>query len=182
MNILLLPASLRKDSLNSKLCRIVGRRLQENHGSQVNLADLKCLALPPYDGDIESAEGIPDGVNTLVAQIREAQAIVVGSPEYNGSISGILKNTIDWVSRVKPNPLKGKYVLLLSASPGALGGIRGLWHSRVPFEALGCHVYPEMLALGKASEVISPDLQILDEKVRANLERLADEFVSHIAR
>lgn len=182
MNILLLPASLRKDSLNSKLCRIVGRRLEQNHDYKVSLADLKCLALPPYDGDVESAEGIPSGVNTLVDQIRGAEAIIVGSPEYNGSISGILKNTIDWISRVKPNPLKGKYVLLLSASPGAMGGIRGLWHSRVPFEALGSYVYPEMLAVGKASEIISADLQVSDEKVKMNIERLADEFVGHIKR
>ncbi len=118
--------------------------------ASADFLDLRDYPMPIYDGDQEQEDGIPGPVQRLAAKIIEADGLIVPAPEYNGSISSVLKNTIDWLSRVKPMPLKGKHLLLLSASPGGCGGVRGLWHSRVPFEALGVHVFPEMMSLPNA--------------------------------
>jgi NAD(P)H-dependent FMN reductase len=82
---------------------------------------------------------------------------LIASPEYNFSLPGVLKNAIDWLSRAKPMVLKGKRALLLSASPSLVGGNRGLWALRVPLEAIGVHVYPDMFSLASAPEAMSDD-------------------------
>jgi NAD(P)H-dependent FMN reductase len=112
-----------------------------------DIANLNDLSIPLYSGDIE-AVGIPDNVQKLAKCIDQAQALIIASPEYNYSISGVLKNVIDWVSRVRPMPLKQKPILLMAASPGQIAGIRGLWQTRIPLEGLGNYVYPEMFSLG----------------------------------
>jgi chromate reductase len=82
------------------------------------------LAFPVYNADIED-KGFPEGVKTLASAVAGCDAVVISSPEYNGGMSGVLKNTLDWVSRIKPMPWKGKPLFLMAASPGALGGTRG---------------------------------------------------------
>ena len=146
--------------------------------AEVQYIDLQALEIPIYDGDLETATGLPLGVQKICAEIKAADALLISTPEYNGSISGALKNLIDWISRAKPHPLTNQHVLLCAATPGGLGGVRGLWHSRVPFEALGCHVYPEMLGFPKAHEALNNQLQIVDEKVRANFERVVKDFIT----
>jgi chromate reductase, NAD(P)H dehydrogenase (quinone) len=133
MNILSFAGSLRKDSSNKKFAREAVRLLEQNSQMRAEYLDLRDYPMPVYDGDIERNEGVPNIVTRLGGKIAQTHALIVATPEYNGSISSVLKNTIDWVSRLKPMPLAGKHLLLLSASPGAWGGIRGLWHSRVPF-------------------------------------------------
>lgn len=115
--------------------------------SASDIANLNELSIPLYNGDIETV-AIPEGVQKLAKCIDQAQALIIASPEYNYSISGVLKNVIDWVSRVRPMPLKQKPILLMAASPGPIAGIRGLWHTRVPIEGLGNYVFPEMFSLG----------------------------------
>jgi NAD(P)H-dependent FMN reductase len=115
--------------------------------SASDIANLNELSIPLYNGDIETV-AIPEGVQKLAKCIDQAQALIIASPEYNYSISGVLKNVIDWVSRVRPMPLKQKPILLMAASPGPIAGIRGLWHTRVPLEGLGNYVFPEMFSLG----------------------------------
>jgi chromate reductase, NAD(P)H dehydrogenase (quinone) len=182
MKILTFAGSLRKESFNKRLSHFSQNFIKSNNLADITFCDLQPLQIPMYDADIETSAGLPDGVQQLVAQIADCQALILAVPEYNGSITGVLKNTLDWVSRHKPNVLAGKHVLMLAASPGALGGVRSLWHSRVPLEVLGCHVYPEMLGVSKAHEVLSPEGQILDEKIKANLERLLKEYVTFIGK
>ena len=136
MKILTFSGSLRKDSLNKKISQAAFNFVQSEKLAEIEYIDLQKLEIPVYDGDVESS-GIPKGVKTLCAQIEQAQALIISSPEYNGSISGVMKNTLDWISRVKPVPIAGKHVMLCAASPGAFGGVRGLWHTRVPFEEIG---------------------------------------------
>ena len=161
MKYCFLSGSLRKDSLNTKLLYMAAEHLNCSSSAIVNLND---LSIPLYNGDIE-AVAIPDGVQQLALKIEQAQALIIASPEYNYSISGVLKNTIDWLSRVRPMPLKQKPLLLMAASPGLIAGIRGLWHTRVPLEGLGNYVYPEMFSLGNSfqafneSEFVNPDDQ-----------------------
>ena len=144
MKYLFLSGSLRKDSLNTKLLHMAAQHLSSPVS---DIANLNNLSIPLYSGDIETV-GIPDSVQKLAKSIDQAQALIIASPEYNYSISGVLKNVIDWVSRVRPMPLKQKPVLLMAASPGPIAGIRGLWHTRVPLEGLGNYVFPDMFSLG----------------------------------
>ena len=111
--------------------------------------------------------------------IKEADALVISSPEYNGSISSPLKNTIDWLSRLKSMPLEKKPVLLLGASPGALGAIRALGHARAPFEALGAFVYPQSFGLAKAHEAFSSEGALLLESNQERLEKLLSSFIEY---
>ena len=179
MKILTFAGSLRKDSLNKKLCGVVSEIVKKNNLAEIEFVDLQPLNIPVYDGDIEASTGVPAGVQELSKKIMEANALIICTPEYNGSIPGILKNTIDWLSRLKPVSLTGKPALLLAASPGALGGVRSLWHSRQPFDVLGPQLYPEMMGVGKAHETITPDKTLGDAKLQANLERLVKDYITH---
>ncbi|MFI5363781.1 MAG: NADPH-dependent FMN reductase [Elusimicrobiota bacterium] len=182
MKILLFAGSLRRDSLNKKFAREAARLLSSRPGIQVEFVDLQPLAIPVYDGDVEAASGVPAGVQTLSRMIAAADALVVSTPEYNGSIPGVLKNTIDWLSRLKPLSLAGKPFLLLAASPGALGGTRSLWHTRQPFEVLGVHVFPEMMGLPLAHEAFDASGALKDAKTSERLSGLLERFVAHSRR
>jgi len=150
MKILAFAGSLRRDSYNKKFAREAVRLSAAQGEARAEFVDLRDYPMPLYDGDRER-EGIPDSVVALGTRISEADALIIATPEYNGSISSVLKNTVDWLSRIKPVPLAGKHLLLLGASPGGWGGVRGLCHSRVPFEALGVHVFPQMMSLPGAA-------------------------------
>ena len=98
---------------------------------------------PSYDSDDETANGFPPGVAEFRRRLQSCDAFVISSPEYNASTPGGLKNLIDWTSRFHPQPFNERYGLLLSASPSMVGGNRGLWALRVPFEHLGARIYPD---------------------------------------
>ncbi len=182
MKILLFAGSLRADSLNKKLAREALRLLSAKGDVRAEFVDLKPLAIPVYDGDVESAGGIPAGVQELSRRVAGADALVISTPEYNGSIPGVLKNTIDWLSRIKPGTLTAKHVLLVAASPGALGGVRGLWHARQPFEALGNLVYPDMMILPLADHAFNAAGELIDPKSVERLDGLLDRFLAHARR
>ena len=119
-----ISGSLRKGSCNTRLVRLAGSLWD----GPVELADLR---LPLYDGDLEQAEGIPPEVQRLSDQIAAAEAVVISTPEYNKSLSGVLKNGLDWVSRTKPLPWPRKPVALLSAAASVQGGARGQFALRL---------------------------------------------------
>ncbi|WP_324752605.1 NADPH-dependent FMN reductase [Roseovarius sp. Pro17] len=116
--LLTMSGSLRKGSYNRMLIAEAVRAFGE---AEVIEGDLK---LPLYDGDVE-AEGMPASVQTLIDQVRRADALVIGAPEYNKGISGVLKNAIDWISRVNPPALKDKIAVIMSAAGGRTGGETG---------------------------------------------------------
>lgn len=176
MKILVFAGALRKDSWNKKFALNAEKLLRGIQGIEAEYIDLKPLEIPLYDGDIET-QGIPRGVQTLSDKVRNAQALVISSPEYNASMSCVLKNTVDWLSRVKPTPLAGKPVLLLGASPGALGAVRGLWHARNPFVELKAHVFPDMMGLPKADQAFSPDGTLADAKTAEKLKTLLEKYL-----
>lgn len=182
MKFLTFAGSLQEASLNKKIAKLADQYLRTQLKLDSSFIDLKQFEIPVYDGDIEKSSGLPAGVEKLASLISQHQALIISTPEYNGSIPGVLKNTLDWLSRKKPQPLKGKHVLLLAASPGAMGGIRALWHTRVPFEVLGCHVYPEVTAIGKANEILNNDHGFKDEKTKENVERVLKEFSSFVSK
>ncbi len=174
MNILLLPGSLRRESLNKKLLQALPALLPSS--AMAELVDLKVLGIPLYDGDLEQ-EKFPDGVNLLGKKIKEASALIIASPEYNGSISSPLKNTIDWLSRLNPIPLANKPILMMAASPGALGGIRALGHARQPLENLGAYLYPQSFGLAKAHEAFQATGPFVDVKTEERVRTLLKNFL-----
>jgi NAD(P)H-dependent FMN reductase len=133
--------------------------------------------VPLYDGDFEQAQGIPKGAEELRRRLLESDAFVVSSPEYNGSMPGVLKNLIDWTSRYRPQPFDGKQGLLMSASPSMAGGNRGLWALRMPFEHLGARIYPDMFSLAQAPKALV-DGEIVDAALRARFEKNLQAFLS----
>ncbi|WP_413613257.1 NADPH-dependent FMN reductase [Bdellovibrio sp. HCB-110] len=180
MNLLLFAGSLRTESFNRKLLAVAQGILTETPEHKVTVADLKTLALPVYDGDIEAA-GMPESVKTLGQLIQSADALVISSPEYNASISSPLKNAIDWVSRLRPIPLEKKPVLLMGTSPGAFGSIRGLGHTRAPFETLGSFLYPQPFAVPKAAEAFLSSGDLAEPATKQKLKALLQNYV-HFAQ
>jgi chromate reductase, NAD(P)H dehydrogenase (quinone) len=162
---LVFPASLRRDSLNGRLATLAARTI-EAYSGKVDSATMRDFDCPSYDGDVQDAEGFPPGAEELRRRLEGADAFVISSPEYNFSMPGALKNVIDWVSRYRPQPFKGKHCLLMSASPSMAGGNRGLWTLRQPLEHLGANVYPDMFSLAQAHQAFSADGRIADPQLQ----------------
>lgn len=180
MKVLAFAASLRAASLNRKLIHQVGSILSSMAGIHVDLADFREFHMPMYDGDLESRDGIPPGGLQLIQRIRKADGLVIAAPEYNGGMPGTLKNAVDWVSRADPDPLEGKPILLIGASRGALGAVRGLWHCRVPFEAVGAHVYPHMFGVPRAHQAFDDAGSLLDRQLLARLQHLLTSYIGFV--
>ena len=179
--IIMMGMSLRKDSFNKKLVLNANRILSDRKsGHQIELLSFNDYPMPVYDGDIETQTGIPDTVTKLGQKISEADAIVLSTPEYNGGIPGPFKNATDWVSRIKPMPWPGKKLLLLGASPGGLGAIRSLAHSRVPLESIGVFVFPEMFGLSQAHQAFDESGLLKDPTTQERLKKLLLKFVDYL--
>ncbi len=176
MRLLAFAASLRKESLNHKLVALACE-IARREGADVDLARFSEFGMPVYDGDVDRASGLPAGALELKRRIEAAQAILLAAPEYNYSIAGPLKNAIDWVSRARPMPWRGRSVFLLAASPSPMGGIRGLWQTRIPLEGCGALVFPDMFALAHASEAFDADGRLRDPALAERLDREIAGFV-----
>jgi len=179
MKFALVCGSLRKASLNARLLSLVASRLS-SAGHECDVLDLKNFSLPAYDGDLE-AQGMPEPCLRLKSALDRIDAVVIASPEYNFSMPGHLKNTLDWLSRTKPQPWRGKPVLLLSASPSLVGGNRGLWSLRVPLEMSSALVYPDMFSLASATDAFA-STGLKDANMQKRLDELVDNFSSFARR
>lgn len=176
MRVFAFAASLRRDSLNRKLLRLVAATA-ERAGATVDLADFREFDMPLYDGDLEAASGPPPGALKLHERIAAADAFAIASPEYNFSIPGTLKNAIDWTSRIPSPAWRGKPGLLMSASPSAVGGNRALWAVRVPLECLGAQLQPDMFSLALAHQALDEAGALKDAKLQARLEKVVTAFL-----
>jgi len=184
--ILAWAGSNRRDSFNRKLLRIAAQGA-EDAGAKVTLLDLRDFPLPLYDAEMEAAEGLPEPATRLKRLMVEHDGFLIASPEYNSSISPLLKNTIDWVSRPVANepPLvafQNKLATLMSASPGGLGGLRGLVHVRSILGNIGVIVLPGQLAVAKAHEAFAPDGSLADPKQQAAAKGLGDALAKFLAK
>ena len=176
LKVLVFAASLRADSLNRKLAALAANVAEQN-GAAVDRATLRDFDVPLYDGDLEKAQGIPKGAEELKRRLLDCDAFIISSPEYNGSMPGVIKNLIDWTSRFRPQPFDGKHGLLMSASPSMVGGNRGLWSLRMPFEHLGARIYPDMFSLAQAHKALVDD-DIADTALRARFDKNLQAFLS----
>ena len=184
--ILAFAGSVRKDSFNRKLLQhaVTGAR---EAGADVTVVDLKDYPLPLFDQDLEAESGPPENAKKLKKLFIEHHALLIASPEYNSSITPLMKNTIDWVSRpVAGDPalagFQGKVASLISASPGALGGLRGLVHLRSILGNIGVIVLPEQIAVPVAHEAFDAAGSLKNEKQAANIKNLAAGLVFMIRR
>jgi NAD(P)H-dependent FMN reductase len=175
-SILIFAGSTRQNSYNKKLVKIAGQAAQ-SAGASVTFIDLKDFPLPLYDEDLEASEGIPPQALRLKALLLSHQGFLIACPEYNSSISGVLKNAIDWASRPMEGEVpmacfKGKVCALMSASPGALGGLRGLVPVRSLLENIGVWVLPDQVAISKAHEAFTEGGQLQDARQQSSIEAL----------
>jgi chromate reductase, NAD(P)H dehydrogenase (quinone) len=176
VRFLVFSASLRADSLNSRLAQLAAGAIAAN-GGEVDLAAMDDFDAPSYDADMQAVEGFPAAAEQLRDRIAASDAFVIASPEYNFSMPGSLKNSIDWVSRFSPQPFNERHGLLISASPSMAGGNRGLWALRVPLEHLGARVYPDMFSLAQAHHAFGQDGQIIDARLRERFEQTIVGFM-----
>ena len=169
VRFLVFSASLRAGSLNSRLARLAAATIEAN-GGIVDSTSMPDFDTPSYDADVQDRDGFPPGADRFRECIQTNDAFVISSPEYNSSMPGLLKNAVDWVSRFSPQPFNEKHGLLLSASPSMVGGNRGLWALRVPFEHLGARIYPDMFSLAQAHQAFDGDGQIANPQLQERFE------------
>ncbi len=174
--ILAFAGSTRRGSFNKKLVQVAvaGARAA---GADVTSVDLRDLPMPLFGQDLEEKDGLPPNAQKFKQLFLAHQGLLISAAEYNSSISGVLKNAIDWASRSAPGeaPLAcftGKAAALMSASPGALGGLRGLVHVRAILGNIGVLMVPEQVAVPRAHEAFNPDGSLKDAKQQASVAKL----------
>ena len=180
--LLAFSGSLRKASFNHKLVEHAAD-LARSRGATVTVVSLVDFAMPVYNQDEEDASGLPDGVLRFRELMKEADGFIIGCLEYNGSMSAALKNAIDWASR--PNgdeqPLEcfaDKVAALVAASPGGLGGIRGLDHVREILSNIQSYIVPGMVSVGSVHEAFGDDGALTNDRTRGMLDTLIKRTVT----
>jgi chromate reductase len=173
MKVLGISGSLRRDSHNTRLLRGARRALPA--GAELALfTDL--AAIPPFSEDDEHAPPAP--VIALSDAVADADAVLVATPEYNGSIPGQLKNALDWLSRpLATSPLRGKPVAVIGASTGMFGAVWAQAEVRKVLRTIGARVLDGELPIGGADEALAPDGLPLDDEARAVLARILAELL-----
>jgi len=177
--ILAFAGSARADSFNKKLVKVAveGARAA---GAEATIVDLRDYQLPLFDQDLEEAEGLPSKAHELKQIMLNHDGLLIAAPEYNSSITPLLKNTIDWVSRPSDGEsaliaYEGKVAAIMSASPGRLGGLRGLAHLRSILSNIGVLVIPDQVAVGNAHKAFGPDGGLVDDRTQESARGLGKD-------
>jgi len=183
--ILALAGSARKDSFNAKLVGVAAEGAREV-GAEVTILDLAEYSLPLFDEDLERDDGTPENASRLKELFLGSSGLLIASPEYNSSITPLLKNVIDWISRpVEGEPrqaaYQGKVAAIMSASPGALGGLRGLVHVRSILSSIGVIVLPNQVSIPNAHDAFDEAGQLKDERKQASVKQLGVGVATMIA-
>jgi len=183
--VLVFAGSARRDSLNKKLAR-VGFEAVKRAGAEATFLDLDDYEMPVYHGDLEAEGGMPQNARRVREAFMAHDALLVSSPENNQSISALLKNTIDWLSRdvgdgKGPNsglaPYRGKVAALMNATPGPYGGVRHLYHLRQVLSGLGVLVMPQQVQLARADKAFDAEGRLTDEQALRAVDRAASALV-----
>ena len=181
MKLFMFAASLQQHSLNKQLIKLAAMYLQQA-GHSIDHADLHEFTLPLYNADIQNSTGFPAAVPHFIARLQAADGCVIATPEYNFSIPGILKNLIDWVSRVSPMPWRNQIIQLLSASPSLVGGNRGLWQTRLSLECCGALVLPDMFSLANADAAFDQEGKLVQPELTQLLQSMLKRFTSLVSK
>lgn len=179
MHILALSGALRRASYNTALLRAASSLVPQG----VTMAVHTLHGIPLYDGDVE-AEGIPEAVTTLREAIRAADALLIGTPEYNNAIPGVLKNGLDWLSRPSGEGARlfgGKPTALMGATPGGFGTVQSQDAMLSVLRAFGNDFWMGgRLMVSRAGTVFDADGQLVDDKVRGQLQQFVGGFVEFV--
>lgn len=180
--LLFFAGSARSGSFNKKVARL-GAMIAEANGIPSTFADLGDYPMPLYDGDLEQQEGPPENAHKLKALFSLHTGILIASPEYNASISPLLKNTLDWVSRVRDDGegmnevYRTRVFALASATPGGMGGLRGLYTARHVLElGLGALVLPEQFAVPRANAAFEENGHLKDSDAQERYKELIEKL------
>ena len=171
LTLLGLCGSLRRESFNRKLMHEAAQRFAPAHFTEGD------LRFPLFDGDLQEEEGVPDSVERVAAQIEAADAVIIACPEYNKGLSGVMKNALDWVSRVKGNPWRDKPVAIMSAAAGRAGGERSQFSLRLCLNPFRPRVLPgpEVL-VGNAKEHFDAEGRLHTESYFKPLDELMGDL------
>ncbi|MBW4682553.1 MAG: NAD(P)H-dependent oxidoreductase [Microcoleus vaginatus WJT46-NPBG5] len=185
--ILAFAGSTRRDSYNKKLVKVAAQGAR-SAGAEVTFLDLRDLPLPLYDEDLEAEQGIPQNALKLKELMMDHQGFLIASPEYNSSLSAVLKNAIDWASRpASPDePMLAcfsyKVAAIMSASPGGIGGMRGLVHLRSLLGNIKVIVLPDQVAVPKVHEAFNADGTMKDPQQQASIEKLGENVARMLSK
>ncbi len=185
--IIAFGGSLRRDSFNQRLAAIAAQGAREA-GAEVTLLSLRDFPMPVFDQDAEDASGLPENAKRLKEILLGHHGLIIASPEYNSSVTAALKNAIDWASRSESDDeasvaaFTGKAAILCSASPGALGGLRGLVHLRAILGNIGVTVLPDQVAVSKAHEAFRDDGSLANEKQAAKVRELGAQLARFLGK
>jgi NAD(P)H-dependent FMN reductase len=184
--ILAFGGSAREASYNKLLVKIAAEGARAA-GAEVTYLDFRDLPMPLFDEDLEAKEGIPENARKFKELMIAHQGLLIAAPEYNSSITPLLKNAIDWASRPLPGEpmlaaFTDKVAAIMSASPGALGGLRGLTHVRSILSSIKVLVLPEQQAIPKAFEAFDADGKLKDPKQQAVVEQLGSKLATVLAK
>ncbi len=187
IKILAFAGSSRKDSWNKKIGRIAADGAREK-GAEVTWIDLKDYPMPIMDQDLEAASGLPENAKKLKKLFIEHDGLLLACPEYNSSITPLLKNTLDWISRAESKdetPLaayQNKAAALVAASPGALGGLRGLVTVRSILGNIGVIVLPGQIAVSKVHEALDSAGKLKDPKQESAVKQIGANLAEFLMR
>lgn len=184
--ILVFAGSAREASLNKKLARAASKAIDDN-GGEAMFIDLRDYPMPIYEGDLEAREGMPENARRLRELFVSHPGFLIVSPENNGTIPSLLKNTIDWLSRDVGGrsglePYRGKVIALMSASPGAFGGVVCLTHLRFSLSKLLAHVIPDQFPLPKADQAFAEDGTLLQAWQQKSVQTVVRQLIETTSR
>ncbi|MBW4658781.1 MAG: NAD(P)H-dependent oxidoreductase [Drouetiella hepatica Uher 2000/2452] len=184
--IIAFAGSTRTDSYNKKLVQVAATGARAA-GAEVTYVDLRDLPMPLFDEDLEAEAGIPANAREFKKLLKSHDGILIASPEYNSSITPVLKNAIDWASRPEPNEsglaaFVDKVAAIMSTSPGALGGLRGLVPLRMLLGNIRVLVLPDQVAIPKAHEAFDADGRLNDPKQQESVELLGRRVATILAK
>ena len=186
IKILAFSGSGRKDSYNKKVVQVAAQGAIES-GAEVMIVDLAEFDMPIFNEDLESEQGMHPGGQKFKKFLMQHDGFLISSPEHNSSYSALLKNSIDWASRqvegeAPMQAYKGKVAGIMGASPGALGGLRGLVNLRMLLENIGVMVLPGQKAVVKVHTLLDDNGQLSDEKTQIALKNIGKELVNTLSK
>jgi NAD(P)H-dependent FMN reductase len=183
MKILIVSGSARRESFNARLARLAAEHARAKGGEVDYATGEELRELPMFDQDQEAREGMPPAARALKQRFLAARALIFACPEYNSSVTPLLKNALDWVSRAESDgepslaAYRHKVAGLLAASPGQLGGLRGLVHVRAILGNIGVLVVPTQLAVPQAGEAFDPEGRLRSARQAKSLTGVVDEVM-----
>jgi chromate reductase len=185
--ILAFGGSLRANSFNQKLAALAADGARAA-GAEVTLVSLRNFRMPVFDADFEAEFGMPEEARHLKSLVATHHGLIIACPEYNSSITAALKNAIDWASRQESDTepslsaFRDKTAVILSASPGGLGGMRGLVHVRAILNNIGVNVLPKQIAVPRVDERFDSDGLLTDAAILASVKELGALLAAHLVK